>query len=119
MIVLVAAVGCSGKVEPTAEVRHDSEQAKQTLIAALDAWKSGKAQSLSRRNPPIRFEDEDFTAGFRLADFELEEPDAPVPAYSDVPVILSLRDRRGKSVRRETRYQVTTAPGLAVLRSDH
>jgi hypothetical protein len=54
----------------------------------------------------------------RLADYEIGEPDAPILPYKDVAVILSLRDSRGKTVRRETNYQVATDPALAVLRSD-
>lgn len=85
---------------------------------ALDAWKRGQARDLAHRSPPIRFSDEDFAAGWRLGDYELVEPDAPVAPFRDVPVILALRDARGRTARRETAYQVTTSPGLAVLRSD-
>ncbi|MHC5545016.1 hypothetical protein ACYOEI_42815, partial [Singulisphaera rosea] len=88
------------------------------LVAALDAWKKGEARSLARRDPPIRFVDDDLAAGLRLVEYELEEPDAPLLPFKDVPVILSMRDARGKTVRRETSYQVATDPKLAVLRSD-
>jgi hypothetical protein len=54
----------------------------------------------------------------QLSDYEIEEPDAPVSLHKNIPVILSLRDARGRAVRRETQYQVATEPGLAVLRSD-
>ena len=84
----------------------------------LDAWKHGEARSLARHNPPIRFEDEDFVAGLRLADYEIVEPDAPIQLHKNIPVILSLRDPRGRTIRRETNYQVATDPALAVLRSD-
>jgi hypothetical protein len=61
---------------------------------------------------------DDFVAGMRLTDYEIEEPDLPVALHKDGEVILSLRDPRGNRVRREARYQVATEPGLAVLRSD-
>jgi hypothetical protein len=53
----------------------------------------------------------------RLFDYEIEEPDRPLSLHENVEVILSLRDAKGKVVRRETRYQVATEPGLAVLRT--
>jgi hypothetical protein len=115
---LIAAAGCSGGAEPAVGSRYDPEQAKAALVAALDAWKKGEARALARRNPPIRFVDDDLAAGMRLSDYEIEEPDAPVSLHKNIAVILSLRDARGRVVRRETYYQVATEPGLAVLRSD-
>jgi hypothetical protein len=99
-------------------MHHDPERARVALIAALNAWKQGEARDLARRQPPIRFVDDDFAAGWRLTEYEIEEPDAPILAYRNVAVILALRDPRGKAVRRETSYQVATDPALAVLRSD-
>ncbi len=115
---LVVTAGCSGGREPAVEPRYDAEQARTALVAALDAWKKGEAKSLSKRNPPIRFDDDDLLAGLRLSDYEIEEPDLPLKPHQDVSVILSMRDARGKSVRREASYQVGTEPTLAVLRSD-
>ena len=114
----LAAAGCSGRGETPATPAYDSGEARNALIAALDAWKDGEARGLPRRKPPIRFEDDDLAAGLRLAEYELEEPDAPIGLHQDVPVILSMRDARGQVVRREARYQVATTPALAVLRSD-
>lgn len=97
---------------------HDPERAKAALTDALEAWKQGRAKGLAKRSPPIRFSDDDFAAGLQLADYGLVEPDATVGPLQDVPVILSLRGTRGATVRRETTYQVSTSPGLAVIRSD-
>jgi hypothetical protein len=115
---LAVMTGCSGPSAPTPEVHHDSEQASAALVAALDAWKKGDVKSLTKRNPPIRLVDDDLMAGWRLFDYEIEEPDTPIQLHKDVEVILSLRDARGKGVRREARYQVGTYPSLSVLRSD-
>jgi hypothetical protein len=116
---LIIAAGCSGGAEPAVESRYDSEQARTTLITALDAWKKGEARGLAQRKPPIRFVDDDFVAGMKLSDYEIDEPDAPTGPHQDVHVILALRDARGKAVQREARYQVLIEPALAVLRSDH
>jgi hypothetical protein len=115
---LAVVAGCSGPSAPTPEVSHDPEQASAALVAALDAWKKGDVKSLTKRNPPIRFVDDDLLAGMRLSDYEIEEPDSPIRLHQDVEVILSLRDARGKAARREARYQVGTHPSLSVLRSD-
>jgi hypothetical protein len=117
-VVLIVAAGCSQGTKPVVESHHDSEQARTALVAALDAWRQGKAKTLVQRQPPIRFVDDDFLMGFHLSDYALEEPDATIDLHKDVPVILVLRDSKGKTVRREARYQVATEPRLAVLRSD-
>jgi hypothetical protein len=119
LALLFVTAGCSGGGQPAVEPRYDTEQARTALITALDAWKKGEAKSLTKRNPPIRFVDDDLLAGLRLSDYEIEEPDLPLKPHQNVSVILSLRDARGKSVRREASYQVGTEPTLAVLRSDH
>ena len=111
-------VGCSTQPTPAPQVSFDPEKASTALVTALDAWKKGEAKALARRSPPIRFQDDDLLAGFRLTDYEIEEPDSPIKLHQDVAVILMLRDARGKSVRREARYQVGTEPKLTVLRSD-
>jgi hypothetical protein len=119
LALLIVVAGCTGAPELPAELRYDSDQARNALVTALDAWKKGDARTLARRNPPIRFRDDDFMAGLKLSDYEVEEPDRAIELHKDVEVILSLRDARGKVIRREARYQVATKPGLAVLRSDH
>ena len=118
MALLAVAAGCSGPSGPANQAPHDSEKARAALVAALDAWRKGDAKSLAKREPPIRFVDDDLVTGFKLTDYEIEEPDRPIRPHEDVAVILSLRDARGKGARREARYQVGTDPGLAVLRSD-
>jgi hypothetical protein len=117
-LLAVLTAGCSARTGEVGAVRHDPERAKLALVAALDAWKKGEARALSQRTPPIRFVDVDLAAGWRLAEYEIQEPDATIRPHTDVAVILSLRDRRGTTVRRETHYQVSTDPALAVLRSD-
>jgi hypothetical protein len=118
LILLAVVAGCLGKSGPASDGSYDSEQASSALVAALDAWKKGDVKSLTKRNPPIRFVDDDLLAGLRLSDYEIEEPDAPFRPHQDVAVILSLRNAECKAVRREARYQIGTSATLAVLRSD-
>jgi hypothetical protein len=117
-VLLGVILDCSGCSRPAAEAPYDAEGARTALIAALDAWKKGEAKSLAKRNPPIRFVDDDLISGFRLSEYEVEEPDLPLKLHQDVPVILEMRDAQGKRVRREATYQVSTEPTLSVLRSE-
>ncbi len=114
----IVMAGCSGPAEPAVESGYDPERAREALVAALDAWKKHEAKALPQHDPPIRFVDDDFTAGLRLSDYEIEPPHPPSGPHENVPVILSLRDKRGKAIQREARYQIAIEPALAVLRSD-
>ena len=109
-LLLAANLGCPGCSRPARETPYDSEKARGALIAALEAWKKGEAKSLPKRNPPIRFVDDDLLSGLRLAEYEIDEPDLPFKLHEDVPVILEMRDAQGKRFRREARYQVSTEP---------
>jgi hypothetical protein len=117
-VVLAVAAGCSGGPGAATDASFDSEKARTALLTSLDAWKKGEAKSLAKRQPPIRFEDDDLLSGYRLSEYEIEEPDSPIKPHHDVEVILMMKDRQGKSVRREARYQVGLDPSLTVLRSD-
>jgi hypothetical protein len=116
--VLAVAAGCSGGTGAVSEGSFDSQRALSALVTSLDAWKKGEAKLLAKRQPPIRFEDDDLLSGFRLSEYEIEEPDSPIKPHQDVAVILVMTDPQGKSVRREARYQVGMEPKLSVLRSD-
>jgi hypothetical protein len=118
-LLLFIVMGCSRSDQQASESAYDPEQARSTLTTVLEAWKKGETKSLTKRNPPIRFVDDDLLAGLRLADYEIEEPNLPLKVHQEVSVILSLRDARGNTVRREALYQVATNPNPAVLRSDH
>ena len=118
VVLLAVTAGCSGGPGAAADASFDSEKARTALLTALDAWKKGEAKSLAKRQPPIRFEDDDLLSGYRLSEYEIEEPDSPIKSHQDVEVILMMKDRQGKNVRREATYQVGLDPKLSVLRSD-
>ena len=112
-VLLVA--GCSSQ-PPLPD--YDSGLAEATLIAALDAWKQGYVKDLAKREPPIRFEDEDYRSGLHLSDYRLADREIPLRPFDDVQVTLLLRNRRGEIVEKTAVYQVACEPQLAVLRSD-
>jgi hypothetical protein len=96
----------------------DSDKFLPALTTALEAWKSGQAESLSARQPPIRFANDDWIAGRQLVDYQLNDPDAPVRPFETVYVTLLLRNAEGRTVQRVVGCQVSSKPGLAVLRSE-
>ncbi|MFO0959461.1 MAG: hypothetical protein U0800_18845 [Isosphaeraceae bacterium] len=122
LLVAFACTACSPgdserrAAEQAAAREFDGNAARDALVAALDAWKQGKAKQLDRRLPPIRFADDDMASGWALVGYELR--DTPIVPMKDVPVTLLLRDRRGQSLRREAHYQVATFPALVVHRTD-
>lgn len=113
---LPIAVGCIPNA--AAPASFDAQLARETLRTALEAWKQKQTRSLTTRQPPIRFVDDDLVAGCTLTDYELGEPDLTIGAFQSIPVTLVLRDRRGMTTRRAASYQVTLNPSLAVLRSN-
>ncbi|MBI2825542.1 MAG: hypothetical protein HYX69_12735 [Planctomycetia bacterium] len=111
--------GCSGRQPPTLDdAAFDNERARETLVAALDAWRQGRTRDLARRNPPIRFADDDLARGARLVGYEIVEPAAPARPFKPTLVLLDLRDPQGKTARKTASYHVALTPGLAVLRGD-
>ena len=116
LLVVLLAMGCA----PAPKLQdYDSRQAEETLILALEAWKHGRVDTLAKHDPPVRFEDEDYRSGFRLTDYRVDRRAMPLRAFEDVPVVLFLRDRRGRTVEETVSYQVTLAPNPAVLRNDY
>jgi hypothetical protein len=101
-------------------VDGDPDLAQQTLIEALDAWKSKQLKELARRDPPIRFADDDQVAGSHLLEYEIESVhSSQFLPFKNVIVTLELEDIRGKTLTKRVSYQITTGPGLSVLRSNN
>lgn len=116
-ILLLLLSGCGQQWEKNSE--DDRELARETLIAALDAWQAGNAAALSKRDPPIRFSDDEQLAGLKLTDYEFIDEAAPIDPFRDVEVELTLRDARGETLQKVAKYQVGLDPSLTVLRSDN
>ena len=117
LIVSLVLLACGCSCAPD-QPPYDSQRAQETLIEVLDAWKQGLAADLGKRNPPIRFEDEDCRNAMTLAEYRLAKPETPLRPHDDVQVVLVLNDRQGRVVEKTVVYQVALAPDLAVLRND-
>lgn len=117
IFLMVAALGCGGTRSSPEALPHD--EARGYILEALAAWKGGKAsKSLALRTPPLRFVDPDLDVGMTLLDYRIG-PEASVQDYAiDIPVVLTLKDRRGRTVTRNAVYQVIAQPNPTVLRDD-
>ncbi len=113
---VLAAAGC-GRSKTFDDPGYDSQRAVAALRTTLEAWQQGRVRELPRRDPAIRFVDEDYASGRRLARFELRDHETRIGPFRGVPVLLVLQER-GKTVERIVSYQITLDPTISVLRSD-
>jgi hypothetical protein len=114
---LLVVIGCGWLKKPTM-TEDQSDEARRALLTALDAWQTGQTASLATHTPPIRFQDDDFVAGWQLIDYQLVDRMQAIEKFRDVKVQLNLRDVRGKIVRKDVSYQIGIDP-TTVQRSDN
>jgi hypothetical protein len=108
-------VGCGGSLP----ARPDPEQAKQALRTALDAWQQGESiEGLTKRTPPIYFNDPKTTDGVQLKSYEFEGS----PAFSGQSVRITVkatlqRDPReeGGGKERTLNYIVDIASAVVIV----
>lgn len=114
-MLLTLIIGC-GQI---ASVNHDidSNLHRETLVAALDAWKSGQPRTHKKRIPPIRLVEDDLVSGSQLFNFEIE-PKTIMP-HKNVKVTLLLRDIGQRTIEKPVPYQIAIKPSPTVLRSDN
>jgi hypothetical protein len=112
---LVLASGCGGT--PAAA---DPDQARQTLIAALDAWKSGDSPAaLAARSPAIHVSDGDWSSGATLTSYQAEDSARPAGYDLSFSVVLELKGPKAKApTKSKAVYVVSTHPEALVLRQD-
>jgi hypothetical protein len=115
-LMLAPLVGCgSGGNAHTA----DPDQARTALRTALDAWKAGeKQESLENLTPPIHVKDVDWKDGFVLVGYNADR-DGRLAGYDmSYHVVLELKSPKGKSLKKDAIYTVTTRPELLISRSE-
>lgn len=117
VILLVGLAGCQWMWLDEGD--SDSDSAAEVLTAALDAWKAGNVKSLTQREPPIRFADDDCAAGMQLVEYELEDEAPAIHPFQNVRIALQLKNKQGKLTNVIASYQVATEPALTVLRSNN
>ena len=90
-----------------------------TLLAINQALlASGQFQAEDIKSRAILLQD--WLTGTKLEDFQLGEESTTVVAGPSRlwPVVLKVRDARGKTVARKVAYQVTGSPQISVVRQD-
>jgi hypothetical protein len=114
-ILVLMASGCGGGPPRPA----DSSQAREALRAALDSWKAGqRPEDLARQSPAIHVKDVDWTEGFRLVDYKADADGRLVGYDMNYPVVLELKSPRGKAVKKNAVYTVTTRTDVFISRQE-
>ncbi len=114
MILGLGCAGCGGSATPS-----DPTEGHQVLQTVLDAWKGGaKPAALAERTPPIHVTDRDWMSGLRLQGYKADGDGKLIGTDVSYKVVLDLKTAKGKVVKRDVVYSVTTNPLLRVLRQD-
>jgi hypothetical protein len=113
-LIVLAGCGAGGAAE-----QADPAKAQEALRAVLDAWKSGaKLQELEKRTPPIHVKDLDWVGGFKLTSYQADASGKLAGYDMTYPVVLELESPKGKSVKKNAVYTITTGPRLLVSRQE-
>jgi hypothetical protein len=112
--VLIAGCGFGENAQPA-----DPTQSIKALQSVLDAWKAGeKPEDLEKLTPPIHVKDADWKGGFFLVSYKADQEGRLVGYDMNYPVVLELKDPRGKPVKKTAVYSITTRPSLLVARQE-
>ena len=107
--------GCSGGTRHAPAV--DADKARVALKTTLESWKGGATPESLRDGPEgITAQDFDWMGGSKLVDYTIDGPGQDDNANLRIPVELTLRDPKGKEVRKRVKYVVGTAPAVTVFR---
>lgn len=95
----------------------DSELARNTLQQVLERWEVGdQLEAVQELSPPIVVQDRDWSDGWRLKEYKMEDDGRSVDANLYCRVELSLESPEGKPVTKQVTYIVGTDPVLTVFR---
>jgi hypothetical protein len=84
---------------------EDLDWARSQIQAALDAWKNGqRPEALKNLSPALTFLDDDWKAGFQLLEYKLQDTFLEGDRVPRCRVLLTVRDRKGKKIRKEAVY---------------
>ncbi|MHB1559190.1 MAG: hypothetical protein ACYC61_17185 [Isosphaeraceae bacterium] len=111
-LAVAAAPGC-GRQQPA-----DPDQARATLVLALDAWRDGRTiDDVSGGSPSIVVADPSWKAGYRLSRYEVADTTRAAGFDLKIPVELWLENPQGKPVREKVKYTVSIRPSRTVIRA--
>lgn len=108
--------GCGGAPLPSAS---EPQRAREVLTTALDAWKRGdKPETLVSAEPSVRVLDREWTDGSTLVAYQLKGEGQPLGLSIQQAVALELKNPKGRALRKEVNYVVTTGAKPMVARQD-
>jgi hypothetical protein len=111
----VLATGCGSGPRRAGPV--DAKLARDCLQKALESWKNGElSNGLRDASPSITVQDMDWKTGYTLVTYEILGDDKEDAANLHCPVRLTLRDPRGREVKKKVTYVVGTDPVITVFR---
>ncbi|WP_165232059.1 hypothetical protein [Aquisphaera insulae] len=114
LLILLGTAGCGIGAKPS-----DPTDGRNAIVTVLDAWKAGeKPEALAQRSPSIHVADSDWKSGLTLQGYDANGEGKLVGSDLNYKVVLELKDARGKVVKKEATYAVTTHPQLLVMRQD-
>jgi hypothetical protein len=103
----------------TSRPASDRGDATQALHSALDAWKRGeKPEGLAQKSPPIHATDGDWLAGLKLQNYQADDNGSVVGSDVHFKVVLEVKTDKGRVVKKNATYSVTTGAQLLVKRED-
>jgi hypothetical protein len=113
-VALAADDGC--RAGPRRAALVDEELARQSLREVLETWKNGGSLEALRQNSPIVAQDMDWRTGSVLLRYEILGEGKNDDANLRCPVKLTLRDQRGREVKKQVTYIIGTDPVITVFR---
>lgn len=97
----------------------DPNEARTTMKQVLEAWKSGqKPSQFNEKSPEIVIHDSDWTLGLKLVSYQTRDDVRLAGNDVHYPVMLELKSPKGRTIRKEAVYLVSTSPRKLVLRQD-
>jgi hypothetical protein len=113
-LALAGSAGCG----PTAK-QSDPDTARATLRRTLDAWKAGETQdALAKASSPVTAVDHQWKKGIKLLDYQVADGNTASGYDIRFSATLTVEDEQGKKKQQKATYNVSTAPGLVVVRKD-
>jgi|JI9StandDraft_1071089.scaffolds.fasta_scaffold05823_2 hypothetical protein len=112
MFVLLTFVGCSGAPRPS-----NSQTALQSLEKMLETWKTGgTAADLKTGQPSVIAVDDDWERKATLIAYQVQPNPFDDGVNLHYTVQLTLKNAKGKEVKKEQVYIVGTNPVITIFR---
>jgi hypothetical protein len=113
----LALTGCStGSTLPPAT---DPAQGREALKTVLETWKrGGTIDELKRANPPIVARDPDWSAGAKLASYEITPDESRAGVDLVLTTKLSLVQPDGKTREKKAAFTVAIGSSTVVTRNE-